>query len=312
MIEKKIILRTSNELGNQMFMYASAYAIAKKMDRTLYIDDETAFKSKKNISNYGLLNFKISTKICPNNLKFLGTKGYLKRKFYLKLNYIKKNKNFLIEKKDKNKITSYDINIFNKTYDDELFLEGHFETEKYFLDYKTDIKNEFYFKDIDIFKKSPFYSKINIPDTVSICLRQNRFNEGFNKKGNEDKSKRYSFEQIKYINNSINFFKKKLKNPKFFIWSNDFTNVDNGLFDAQLTRIIHDKNDLKDLDKRALDLFLITQAKNHIVVPSTFNWWGAWLCNNKEKIVTRPSSIFFSDFTINNLDFWPTDWIEIS
>tara|TARA_B100001971_G_C18060888_1_gene467876 strand:- start:526 stop:672 length:147 start_codon:yes stop_codon:yes gene_type:complete len=44
---KKIIIRMSNEIGNQLFMYASAYGIAKKLNRTLLIDDETAYTSKK-------------------------------------------------------------------------------------------------------------------------------------------------------------------------------------------------------------------------------------------------------------------------
>ena len=30
-------------MGNQMFMYASSYSISKKLNRKLYIDDETAF-----------------------------------------------------------------------------------------------------------------------------------------------------------------------------------------------------------------------------------------------------------------------------
>ena len=33
--EKKIILSISNEIGNQIFMYASAYSIAKKINREL-------------------------------------------------------------------------------------------------------------------------------------------------------------------------------------------------------------------------------------------------------------------------------------
>tara|TARA_Y100001960_G_C14709069_1_gene845932 strand:- start:1534 stop:1686 length:153 start_codon:yes stop_codon:yes gene_type:complete len=49
-MSKKLILRLSNEMGNQMFMYASAYSIAKKLNRKLYIDDETAFLLKKNVS----------------------------------------------------------------------------------------------------------------------------------------------------------------------------------------------------------------------------------------------------------------------
>ena len=36
-MNKKIILRLSNEIGNQMFMYASAYSIAKKLSRILFI-----------------------------------------------------------------------------------------------------------------------------------------------------------------------------------------------------------------------------------------------------------------------------------
>ena len=46
-MKKKIVLRLSNEIGNQMFMYASAFAISKDINRSLYIDNETAFISKK-------------------------------------------------------------------------------------------------------------------------------------------------------------------------------------------------------------------------------------------------------------------------
>ena len=58
-MKKKIILRLSNEIGNQMFMYASAYSLAKKMNRELFLDNETAFLRKQNIlkilSNYLLI-----------------------------------------------------------------------------------------------------------------------------------------------------------------------------------------------------------------------------------------------------------------
>ena len=47
-----LILRLSNEIGNQMFMYASAYSISKELNRSLYIDDETAFLSKKTPTRY--------------------------------------------------------------------------------------------------------------------------------------------------------------------------------------------------------------------------------------------------------------------
>ena len=65
----KLILRLSNEMGNQMFMYASAYSISKELNRKLYIDDETAFLSKKNVSKYSLNVFYISSNSSTNSLK---------------------------------------------------------------------------------------------------------------------------------------------------------------------------------------------------------------------------------------------------
>ena len=69
-MNNKIILRLSNEVGNQMFMYASAYAISKELNRTLCVDNETAFLSKKNVSKFGLDSFEITSEIAPDTLKF--------------------------------------------------------------------------------------------------------------------------------------------------------------------------------------------------------------------------------------------------
>ena len=45
--EKKVIVRIAEGLGNQLFMYANALAIAKSNNATLYVDDESAFFKKK-------------------------------------------------------------------------------------------------------------------------------------------------------------------------------------------------------------------------------------------------------------------------
>src|SRR6056300_1062501 len=99
-MKKNLILRLSNEIGNQMFMYASGYSFSKRLNRIFYIDNETAFKLKKNISFYGLDEFNINSKIATNNLKFLNLKGYLKRKLYQKIDKLKKKKSFYIEHKN--------------------------------------------------------------------------------------------------------------------------------------------------------------------------------------------------------------------
>mgnify|MGYP001484925941 CR=1 FL=1 len=121
-MSNKLILRLSNEIGNQMFMYASSLGISKKLNRSLLIDNETAYLLKKNISKYGLNNFTITSKIAPNNYKFLGVSGYIKRKFLKKIDIFRTNKNFFIEYKDKDKLTYYNSEIFTKNFSNTVLL----------------------------------------------------------------------------------------------------------------------------------------------------------------------------------------------
>ena len=313
MINKKIIIRISNELGNQMFMYASALGIANKLDMNIIIDNESAYKSKKNISKYGLNNFSVTSVIAPDSKKFLGIYGYFKRKILKKINPYIKNKVIFIEPKNTEKITRYNEEIYNLKLSENVFVEGYFESEKYFVNIKDKISSEFKFLNEAKYQKSAYFNEITKSNSVSICLRQNRFIEGINRNNelNKKKSVKFTNEQIEYINKSISYIKKNVQKPTFFIWSNDLIALEDNAFDEKINKVIHDNEFTKNLDKRALDMYLISQCNHHIVIPSSFNWWGAWLSKKQNKIICRPSNNYFTDFRINNLNFWPSNWIEI-
>jgi len=312
MINKNIVLRLSNEIGNQMFMYAAAFSIAKKMNRNLFIDDETAFLLKKNISSYGLNHFKITAPIINNNLKFKNMKGYLKRKLLIKTDFIRKQKKFFIENKDKNKITSFNLDMLTENFSDNFHLEGHFESEKYFNDIQKDIQNEFSFKEKDNLKKNFFYREIMKSNSVAICLRQNRFLEGRGKSTdlNKGRSEKFTLEQINYVNKTIRLIKTKIEKPKFFLWSNDLQSIPKNKFNFEYTSVDITKVDDVD-DNRILSLFLLKNCKHFITTTSSFNWWGAWLSSSPNKLVYRPSQKNFTDYKINNKDFWPSDWLRV-
>ena len=309
----KLILRLSNEIGNQMFMYAAAYSISKKLNRQLYIDDETAFLLRKNVSKFGLNLFNITSPIAPDTLKFKNLSGYIKRKFFIKTDLIRSKKKFYIEKKDRNKITKYSNDYEKLVFDNNLFFEGHFESERYFKDYGDEIKREFKLKNQVSLEKHPYFNEINKHNSVSICLRQNRFIEGKgqNTSQNKQKSLNFTLEQINYINKSVDYIKSKVSNPSFFLWSNDFSNIDKNKFNFNYKEIKFYNNN-NTLDKRIQSLFLLKQCNHFIVTTSTFNWWGAWLSERNDKIILRPSDKFFNDFYFNNRDYWPIDWSIIN
>ena len=103
----KIIVRTAEGLGNQLFMYANGYALSKKIQYELLVDDESSYFKKKNIRTYQLDNFNITADLCDDNLKFNTSLRDLKRKFMKKIDKFGNKKKFLIEIKDQQKKTKF-------------------------------------------------------------------------------------------------------------------------------------------------------------------------------------------------------------
>ena len=70
-MNKKIVVEIAEGLGNQMFMYAHAYSLAKKLNYQLEIDNKSGFSRKKNQLRdhqiYFLDKFNISQNINSND-----------------------------------------------------------------------------------------------------------------------------------------------------------------------------------------------------------------------------------------------------
>ena len=66
-MEKKLIVRIAEGLGNQLFMYANGYALSKDLNYVLYIDDKSGFIKTKNFKNYYLDRFNLSSQIISDD-----------------------------------------------------------------------------------------------------------------------------------------------------------------------------------------------------------------------------------------------------
>ena len=295
----KLIVRIAEGLGNQLFMYAHAYSLSKKINYTLFTDSTSGYFKKKNqFREYNLYKFNISATEIKNTFKYDSYPLDLKRKIHKKLDLMFQKKNFLIENINSIKSTKF-IDYTNNKFSNLLKVEGYFQSEKYFIDYKNELINEFEIRKKYININHPLINCLKKNNSVSLSIRQNRFSEG--KVVDKEKSRLFTKDTIEYLKKSVSFFKAKLENPKFYLWADDFNNLSE----------YFNKNEFSfvdNLNNKVLNDFNLFQYSKHFIVgPTTFHWWGAWLNKNPNKICVRPLNINPSD----NKDFWPNNWIAI-
>ena len=305
MDNKKLIVRIAEGIGNQLFMYANGYALSKKINYDLFIDPESAYFKKKDLRKFELSNFNITAKSADNKDKFNNNLLNIKRLFLKKIDKYSRNKRFIIENRNKEKNTKYSefdlSNLSNKVY-----VEGNFESEKYFKNYKNDLKKEFLLKNDHKFQNNEYYDiiKKNNNNVISICIRTNRFSERIVNKNDQtsiNKSNEFTKDTISYVKRAIDQIELKIKNPIFLLWSNDFTNLREYFPE---NKFIFVEN---NIHKSLTDFYLLTKCKNFIVGPTSFHWWPAWLNVSNNSIVFRPMNINNS----KNHDFWPENWVSI-
>ena len=254
--------------------------------------------------------FKLPSYINPSSDVFTNLSGYLRRKFKKKIDPYLNKKSFIIEKYDYNKETQFNEIKTDQFYNNPVYMEGYFESEKYFSKYKKDLLSIFAPKKKLMFQNNKYFHDITNSVSVSLCLRQDRFSEKFRNisKFDRDKSRIFLEEQVSFILNAIKYFKDKLNTPSFFLWSNNFKNLKE-IFKNQKITFVDNSKISDSIEKMHLDLHLMTKCKHFAVIPSAFNWWGAWLSKYNNKLVVRPKNDYFKYLQVKNKDYWPDDWI---
>lgn len=298
-MSKNIIVKISEGIGNQLFMYSNAYALSKKNNYNLLIDNTSGyFKDHNKVRSFLLDKFEVNLNIAPKNYKIYDFPSYIKFNFLKKIQRFSKDNVFINESLDINKMTYFNI-ISLPLNKNNFFIGGNFESEKYFVDYKENLLNVLHVKKNFVDSDNQYINLLKSSNSVSICIRQNRYSE--RKKQDFRKSIKFTKETLSYVYKAISIIKSKIPNPQFFVWS-DYTNNLGDFFDKKEFTFIDNKK-----NKSLNDFNLFRYSKHFIVGPTTFHWWGAWLNAYSNKLCLRPKNINPS----NNSDFWPESWIKI-
>ena len=284
-----IYLEVRGRIGNQLFMFATAYMIQKLKGGkdTIVIDavDNGSF-SEGLVYENSLVNYNLP------NVKYLSTIRERHRPLYAYL--IKKRQlieliepdnlndryNFAIKhQKLYNFLGLYHIQDgyapFPKRFRKNIHVSGYFQSDKFFKEARQEI---LYLYNIDeIIDKSnyPHLDEIKNRNTVCISIKV-QHNAG---------NPMYDVCHESYYEKAIKYMTDHVENPLFFICSDNVEYVKEHLIDTSKYDVVCQVGNFPV----HISLGVMSKCKHFIIGNTSFGWWAQYLSSFAEKIVIAPT-----------------------
>lgn len=290
-----IIVKLIGGLGNQMFQYAVGKHLANINNIELKLDI-TGFLEYK-LHNYSLNHLNIDENFAtPEDIKYF--KKYQRkpgRRWFLYNRLIANEYKYVQERQ-------FHFNPQILKMGDDIYLDGYWQTEKYFKDIKSIIKKDFSVKNNLDGKNLEISKKIRETESVSIHIRRTDYVT------NQETNEHHGTCTIHYYEKAAHLIADKVRNLHFFVFSDDKKWVKENLRLSYPTYYV-DHNDAKTNYE---DLRLMSMCKHNIIANSSFSWWGAWLNKNQNKIVIAPERWFNKTKPhVYTRDVVPETWVKI-
>lgn len=276
-------------LGNQMFIYAATRAMALRngTDMTFNLhygfDMDYQFHRKLELSNLNV-NWGKVNKCASFDYKYARSIRFLSRK--LGRNIFLPQYKFIVEQEppffQKELIEEHSKNVY---------LEGYWQSEKYFADCKEQIR-----KDFQIVTK--------MSDSVENELQQmlqdtdNLVFIGIRRYQDCVTTSPGMVLEEEYYNKAIQLMESKLDNPKFVVFTQQPDWAKSHIVGRSPIMYASPKEgELSTIE----DMYLMRHCRHAIISNSSFYWWGAWLSEYNDGVVVCPTNFLNRDMA---LDKW--------
>ena len=271
--------------GNEMFMYAGSYSIAKANGLPLYFYDHNNIKEVFHITSKFVSRSDIE--------QFNGTK---------KFSQIGES-------------CGFDRTMFDISHDTDTLIMAYMWSWLYFEDYDDDIQREFTFKP-EILEEAAAKLKsktknIVLGNGVSASLvgvhirRGDTLNPGIQQLGRIQPP-------LTYYYNAMDYYKQKFGEHTIFVYcSDDMDWVEDNF------KNVTDRYNMVFMDSGnswAVDMAILTQCDHSIISTGTYGWWAAYLtCGTvvHYKHVAREGSGIRRQFSQDLQDYLYPGWISM-
>ncbi len=271
-----IVVKLQGGMGNQLFQYAAGRALADKNNTELRLD-VYPFKKYK-VHDYSLSPFSFEEKF--------DERGSLAR-------LLGHGPRRVVEEGH-----PFDPSILE--LGDDVYLEGYWQTEKYFASIAPTIRQELQVATPQEGRDLKLQEEMNASCSVSLHVRRGDYIT------NPRAAKVHGLCSLDYYKRAVEEMGKRVGDLHLFLFSDDPAWVkENMAFSYPITVVDHNGR-----EKNYEDLRLMSQCKHHILANSSFSWWGAWLNPSKDKVVIAPKQ-WFAKEEIDTRDVLPEEWLTL-
>lgn len=266
-----IVVRIIGGLGNQMFQYATARALADAAGVPLYLDCRGF--AGYDLRSFALGRFNIRAEVADESLL---------RRYPEWLRRVGRHLPFregclgpwLFEKQ----LRFYPDLLLRR---DDVFLDGYFQWERYFIAGQGAIRADLTLREPLPPEAAAIERQIRGAPSVAVHVRRGDY------VANPVNQRMFGSCSAEYYRSALAHVRSCVGSPRPFVFSDDQAfarELFAGLPDAVF---IDDKS-----GDPVVDLYLMSCCDHHIIANSSFSWWGAWLGRKDGQIVVAPEPWF--------------------
>jgi len=275
-------------LGNQLFQYANARAVACRTHADLLLDVRDLLHDKGN-TRCAIGHFNMSARLAEDSELPPARETWIR---YMVWRVFGKNPILVRERG-----LAFNANI--RSVRPGSYLHGYFQSERYFEDVADLLRDELRIITPPSRTNADLLARISVENALAIHIRRSDYLSDGNRSV-------YAACSMGYYTAAITHMVARVGPPMIYVFSDDPDWARENL-NFDYPTVISAGNP----GERAYeDLRLMAACRNNIIANSTFSWWGAWLNPNPDKIVIAPEEWFVPAHP-QNPDIIPAGWLTV-
>ncbi|MDO9098877.1 MAG: alpha-1,2-fucosyltransferase [Candidatus Methanoperedens sp.] len=289
-----MVIRLVGGLGNQMFQYAAAKAVALRSGTELLLD--LSWFATSSDRQYALGPLRVSAQTIGEIPPEGATGRFLRKALYRltgRTDECWQGRPVFREKHFHFDPAMLDVRA-------PVCLDGYFQSEKYFLEYRELIASEFTVVTPPCGLAQTMLEKMATHDAICLHVRRGDY------VANATTKSFHGLCPLNYYYQGLRIVSEGLQTPHCYVFSDDPEWV-RGNFLSELPMSIVD---IHGPDEAHEDLRLMAACKHFVIANSSLSWWGAWLGSYPEKRVVAPKNWFQSSAN-DPKDLISDHWVRI-